>query len=171
MSSSNHTVLSDRQELCDLIARLCRAIDRLDRDGIVACYAEESYDDHGAGYRGDGRGFADYMVDGPGNGGATFQLHILGQPLFDVDGDEAFGETSYLMVAQVPTGQLVHAVGRYLDHCRRVDGDWKIKYRRVVSDYVGTVDGTAFPGTEGLLASARDKTDPVYQQLRWPEDA
>lgn len=166
----DQSLIADRLELRDLIARLCRAIDRADRDGIIASYAEESYDDHGAGFRGNGRDFADYMVDGPGSGGAKFQLHILGQSVFDVDGDEAFGETAYIMVAQLPTGDLAQAIGRYLDYCQRIDGGWKIKYRRVVSDYVGTVNSTEFPGAEGLLTSARDKSDPVYQQMRWPDN-
>ena len=80
----DQSLIADRLELSDLLARRSRAVDRADREGIAACYAEESYDEHSSGYQGSGRGFADYICGGsPTSGGAGFLLHLLGQSLFD----------------------------------------------------------------------------------------
>jgi hypothetical protein len=168
----DQSTIADRLELLDLLARLSRAIDRADHDAIVACYAEESWDEHGTGYQGSGRGFADYICGGsPTSGGAQFMLHVLGQSLFDIDGDEAFGEIAYMMDLKTAAGELVHASGRYLDYYQRIDGSWKVKYRRVVSEYTGTVNATEYPKAPGQLTSARDTTDPVYHPKRWPDQA
>jgi SnoaL-like domain len=168
----DQSLIADRLELSDLLARLSRAVDRADREGIVACYAEESYDEHGSGYQGSGRGFADYICGGsPTSGGAQFLLHLLGQSLFDIDGDEAFGETAYMMDLKTAAGELVHASGRYLDYFQRIDGNWKVKYRRVVSDWTGAVQGTEYPKAPNQITSARDASDPVYHPKRWPDSA
>jgi hypothetical protein len=138
----------------------------------VDCYAEESYDEHGSGFQGSGAGFADYICGGsPTSGGAQFLLHLLGQSLFDIDGDEAFGETAYMMDLKVASGDLVHASGRYLDYFQRIDGAWKVKYRRVVSEWTGSVTGIEYEKAPGQLRSSRDKSDPVYNPKRWPDNA
>jgi hypothetical protein len=168
----DQSLIADRLDLLDLLARLSRAIDRSDRETIISCYADESYDDHGGGYAGSGAGFADYICGAsPTSGNAKFLLHLLGQSLFDIDGDEAFGETAYMMDLQLASGELVHASGRYLDYFQRIKGSWKIKYRRVVSEYTGTVNATEYPRSPGQLSSARDKSDPVYHPRRWPDNA
>lgn len=164
------SVIADRLELSDLLARLSRAIDRGDRDAIVDCYAEESYDDHGAGFKGSGREFADYICGGsPTSGQAAFLLHCLGQQLFEIEGDEAFGETAYMMDLKNADGELVHACGRYLDYFQRIGGRWVITYRRVVPEWTGRVQATEFPKSDNEFRSARDKSDPVYERKRWPD--
>jgi ketosteroid isomerase-like protein len=167
----SQALIADRLELSDLLARLSRAVDRADHAAIVDCYAEDSYDEHGSGYQGSGRGFADYICGGsPTSGAARFLLHLLGQSLFDIDGDEAFGETAYMMDLQTEAGELIHASGRYLDYFQRIDGSWKVKYRRVVSEWTGPVsNGDGYPKAPGQLTSARDKSDPVYHPKRWPD--
>jgi hypothetical protein len=167
----DQNLLADRLELMDLLARLSRAIDRSDREGVAACYAEDSYDDHGAGFKGTGREFADYICGGsPTSADAVFLLHCLGQQLFDIRGDEAFGETAYMMDLKTGKGEFVHSCGRYVDYFQRIDGRWLIKYRQVVSDWTGTVHSTEFPRSADQLTSARDRTDPVYQERRWPTE-
>ena len=50
----------DKIELAELVAKLSSAVDRADPERIVACYAEDSYDDHGV-FKGSGRQFADFI--------------------------------------------------------------------------------------------------------------
>ncbi|TNC18717.1 nuclear transport factor 2 family protein [Amycolatopsis alkalitolerans] len=166
----DRSLIADRLELSDLLARLSRAVDRADRAGIIACYAEESYDDHGAGFKGSGREFADYICGGsPTSAQALFLLHHLGQQLFDIEGDEAFGETAYMMDMKTGDGKFVHACGRYLDYFQRIDGRWRVKYRRVVSEWTGAIDADEFPRSDTQLRSARDRSDPLYDRKRWPD--
>jgi hypothetical protein len=44
--------------LAELITTLSAAVDRADKDAIVACYTPQSYDDHGA-FKGSGNQFAE----------------------------------------------------------------------------------------------------------------
>src|SRR5262245_2477507 len=49
--------LADKMALTELVARLEQAVDRMDREGILACYSPRSFDDHGR-WRGSGEEFA-----------------------------------------------------------------------------------------------------------------
>jgi hypothetical protein len=148
----------DRNELAELVAVLSSAVDRSDRDRIVACYAEESYDDHGV-FAGSGREFADYIC---GRGSLTTMHHLIGQSVFDVQDDEAWGETFWSFHGTAG-GTALSSYGRYVDHFRRIVGTWKLAYRRVVPDDVppGGNAGAYWP-------SRRDRTDPSYDRLRRP---
>lgn len=154
--------LIDRLELIDLLARLARGVDRAERDLISSCYTKDSYDDHG-GFKGTGAEFADYICSGSQiSASAKAIQHILGQSLFDIRGDEAFGETAYSFDMVTADDQLFHSFGRYVDHFKRVDGRWLLHYRRVVSDWGGMVTATKSPTAGGQITSARDSSDPVY---------
>jgi hypothetical protein len=167
----DQSLLADRLELSDLLARLSRGIDRADHEMIVSCYAEDSFDDHG-GFKGTGREFADYICGGsPLSGTAKFVLHCLGQQLFDIRGDEAFGETAYMMDMMPADGGLVHSCGRYVDYFQRIDGCWVIKYRRVIPEWTGKVDRSEYPPATDRVRSARDRTDPVYDGQRWHQNS
>ncbi len=149
---------TDKLELAELLAVLSSAVDRGDAERIAACYAEESFDDHGA-FKGSGRQFAAFMS---GPGAMAVMHHQLGQSLFDLSGDEAWGETSFVFHG-VFGSTPVSGYGRYVDYFRRIDGAWKVVYRRVVPDAVP--DDLA-----GYWPSRRDRSDPSYDRRRWPED-
>jgi hypothetical protein len=82
---------TDKEELAELLAVLSSAVDRADRERIASCYTEDSFDDHGT-FKGTGREFADF-VSRPGP--MRTMHHLIGQSIFEVDGDEAWGETFY----------------------------------------------------------------------------
>jgi hypothetical protein len=51
MTMSDHLQARlDKLALTELVAVLSAAVDRGDREAIIGCYAEESYDDHGGGW-------------------------------------------------------------------------------------------------------------------------
>ena len=174
-------LLVDERALARLIGRLSRGVDRLDRDLIASCYTVDSQDHHGS-FRGTGAEFADYMCGGsPISRASTSMIHILGQMLFDVRSDEAFGETAFTFSMALTdehpdqpfntaraSGNLYQAVGRYVDYFKRVDGQWLLHYRRVVVDWQGVIPGTNGDVPVGGVLSARDRTDPVYDERRQP---
>jgi hypothetical protein len=148
----------DKQALGELIARLAAAVDRADRERIAACYSEDSYDDHGT-FKGSGRAFADYICE---SDFITAMHHQLGQSVFDVQGDEAWGETYFTFHGAAGTARF-SGYGRYVDYFTRIDGEWKLHYRRVVPDTV--------PDDPALYwSSTRDSTDPSYDRRRGPDD-
>ncbi|MGH9016384.1 MAG: nuclear transport factor 2 family protein [Acidimicrobiales bacterium] len=151
----------DKLELAELVAELSSAVDRGDLDGIVTCYAETSFDDHGV-FKGSGRAFAEFVCR-PGS--MTRMHHLLGQSLFDVRGDEAWGETFWVFHGAAGE-HAVSGCGRYVDYFARTDGAWKLVYRRVVPDVTPAGDDpTAYWPTR------RDGDDPVYDRRRGPDEA
>jgi ketosteroid isomerase-like protein len=151
----------DKNELAELVAVLSSAVDRGDRERIVACYAEDSYDDHGV-FKGTGREFADFVCS---PGGLAKIHHLLGQSVFEVKGDEAWGETFFVFHGMAGTAA-VSGHGRYVDYFRKIAGRWKLEYRRVVPDATPEGDDPSeyWPAT-------RDRSDPSYDRRRGPEQA
>ena len=109
----------DKLALAELLAVLSAAVDRADLEAIIDCYAEKSYDDHGA-FKGSGRGFAEMICASAGSGRLTAMHHLLGQSVFDVQGDDAWGETFFIMHA-VAGGRTMASYGRYIDYFQRID--------------------------------------------------
>ena len=150
----------DKLALAELLAVLSAAVDRADREAIIDCYAEESYDDHGA-FKGSGRGFAEMICASTDSGPLTAMHHLLGQSVFDVRGDEAWGENFFVMHA-VAAGRTMASFGRYIDYFLRIDDRWKLRYRRVVPD-------ATLPGDDAKYwTSTRDRSDPRYDRLTSP---
>lgn len=151
----------DKCALTELVARLSAAVDRGDRDAIVDCYAEQSYDDHGA-FKGSGPEFAEMICSPAGRAGQLTMHHLLGQSVFDIHGDEAWGETFFVMHALVG-GQVAMGYGRYIDYFRLVGNAWKLAYRRVVPDVTVPGDDAA-----QYWSPHRNGTDPRYDRLTAP---
>jgi len=151
----------DKCELAELVAELSSAVDRRDRERIVACYTEVSYDDHGR-FKGTGNEFADFICE---SGAMGSMHHLLGQSLFDHRGDEAWGETFFLFHGTAGDVS-VSGCGRYVDYFRRIDGSWKVAYRRVVPDRSPPGDDPS-----AYWPSRRDRSDPSYDRLRSPDEA
>lgn len=159
---------ADERALTQLLARLSRAIDRSDQDAIAACYTDDSVDHHGS-FLGTGAEFADYICGGsPISKASESMIHCLGQSLFDIRGDEAFGETAFMFDMAMADGGLYHGAGRYVDHFVRVGGRWLLHYRRVVADWQGLLSTVRRDVPESGARSRRDRTDPVYDERRAP---
>jgi hypothetical protein len=151
----------DKSALGELVARLAAAADRADHAAIVACYAPQSYDDHGA-FKGSGAEFAAMICAVDGRAAQLTMHHLLGQSVFEVEGDNAWGETLFVMHALI-AGRVTASYGRYIDHFQRIAGEWKLAYRRVVPD-------VTIPGDDPsqYWPSRRDHTDARYDRLTAP---
>jgi hypothetical protein len=153
----------DKAALTELVAKLAAAADRADKDAIIDCYAPQSYDDHGA-FKGSGAEFADMICAPAGRAQQLTMHHQLGQSIFDIHGDDAWGETFFVMHALI-ADQVTVGYGRYVDYFRRIGGAWKLAYRRVVPDVTIRGDDPA-----QYWQPRRDHTDPRYDHLTWPPD-
>jgi hypothetical protein len=154
--------VSDKIELGELVARLSRGVDRADFDMIASCYTHDSVDHHGA-FTGSGREFADYICNrSPISSTARFLHHSLGQSIFAVDGDRAFGETYFDFHMQIEAEALFQGLGRYVDEFARHDGVWLVKERRVVTEWTGTHQVKTLGPAEQDIAGSRDRSDPLY---------
>lgn len=158
--------LWSRQEIHNLLVRLCQGVDRLDRDLIISCYHEDGVDNHGS-FAGSPADFADWVI-GRHTGHILSCMHLIGNEYIEVNGDFAKCESYVIaMYRFMKDGQLhdMTAPGRYLDDLERRDGIWKIKNRLVLfeKDRIDPlVDKSTGPLTEMLINSRRDKQDALY---------
>ncbi len=159
------TRLEDRLDIQDVLFRYARAVDRLDHDGIAACYFDDAIDTHG-GYVGDAAGLVDDIRDRHRT--IDSSQHYVTNVLIDFDGDDRAFVESYCLCflrQQAEAGSREHESVvvrcRYVDRFERRDGEWRIADRVVVFDeslsqrVVDSLD-------PAWVASRRDTTDPVY---------
>ena len=162
MTAAEHTqAWVDKSALAELVAKLSAVVDRADKDAIIDCYAPQSFDDHG-GFKGSGPEFADMICAPTSRAQQLTMHHLLGQSVFNLHSDEAWGETFFVMHALIG-GQVAVGYGRYIDYFRRIGGTWKLTYRRVVPD-------VTIPGDDAsqYWQPRRDHTDPRYDHLTAP---
>jgi len=152
-----------RQEIADVIYRYARGIDRLDFDLVRSCYHPDAYDDHGS-YAGDIDGFVAMCEKFLPRWSAT--MHFMGNMLIEVEGDAARAET-YAVAYHHRADE--NGVGkddvfgvRYVDRFEKRDGDWKIAYRVVATEWrrVEPVTKATGRGQVGVWGS-RDGNDVI----------
>jgi hypothetical protein len=163
--------LIDANEIHDVVQRLARGTDRLDRDLMAGCYWPDGFDDHNS-FRGSGDDFADWVCQVLPHFLAT--THFIAAPRIQLDGD----------VAQVDTYCVAHHVShpddqgaqtdmvlglRYVDRFeRRLDGGsprWLIAKRVCAFDWTYTIELDAtrsFRFEDDFTVGRRDRTDITY---------
>lgn len=153
MTSNNH--LADRLEIRDLAARYCHAVDRRELDSLREIYAPGGIDHH-TGFTGPVEEYIEWLrgllprLDGT--------LHMLGNHLSEIRGDEAIAETyatayHWGTPADDPTKNFTTIV-RYVDDLIRLDGRWRIRERWAVREQSFSDVGRLMPRTQpGPLAS------------------
>lgn len=155
--------LLDKQALYELAVRYCRAVDRADAELLLSVYHDDAIDDHGP-FVGGAVDFLEFMSDGtmnPERRPLPVQ-HSISNAVFDVRGDQAFGEL-YVEVRRVDEhgGMFIEGFARWVDRYERRAGEWRIAHRRVLLEY-------AAPGgrhsMDDFLAGTRDRHDPSYDR-------
>jgi hypothetical protein len=146
-------VLQSEQEIRNVLALYCRAIDRLDVELL-----REVYPDISAAH------FRDVIVEHLRSSFTSTQ-HVLGGIHVDLTGEVASSEayvTAYHVCPTDEVGQTVMQVigARYVDRFERREGVWRISRRVAVQDWSETRLVHA-PRTTGATGR-RDQTDPAY---------
>ena len=130
-------VLEDVEEIKRLKARYCAHCDNkygdYDPDSIVSLFTEDAVWEGGTLGRSEGkeeirRRFVTALERIP------FSLHMVMNPIVEVDGDTATGTWYLLQACTFGEGnQAVWGSARYDDYFVRVNGEWKIKNLNVNS--------------------------------------
>ena len=132
----------DRHEIEEVLARYCRALDRLDRPLLESCFHPDSQHHHS--YKGPSSTFCDFAFEVLSSCVATH--HQIGNVSIRVQGDFAHTDcyfTAYHRLGDPPppafpgakAGEDVLIGGRYIDRFERRDGVWKIIKRTGVHDW------------------------------------
>jgi hypothetical protein len=160
--------LLDRAAIHQVMLRYARGLDRLDNALARACYWDEAIEDHGHFV-----GSPDDFI--PWADGTTLQFlstqHAILNHVCDLQGDEAFCETYYQFTGIAAEGPHFGSVGRYIDHFRKKNGEWRIANRVTIVE--GTYDlpeaqaAKAMPSAytpEAPCQATRDRSDVSYHR-------
>lgn len=152
---------ADRREIHETVLRYCRAVDRLDFDGIRAVYAPDGVDHH-TGFSGPADQYVAWLrgllprLDGT--------MHLVGNHLSEVDGDRAVAETYGTAVHWGTPGtdpRLNFTSGfRYVDHFVRTPEGWRIRERFAVREWTRDDSGRMLAPEGDGPRGRRDDQDP-----------
>lgn len=174
--------IADRMAIQDTMHRWCRAVDRLDRQGMLDVFHPEATDSHGA-YIGPVTGLVDWIMDR--HRAVSFSSHLVSNMLIEfASRDVALAETYTRTIQRYPAGAdeaLAGLLGtaevdassgmdlftssRYLDRFERRDGAWKIAERTLIQDWKQLVPVATYspkPQPDWVVGT-RDHDDPVYR--------
>lgn len=157
--------LHDRQAIGDVVNRYCRAIDRQDKDLLVACYHPDAIDDRGM-FVGPAEALFDWTDPSHLHLFSTHQ-HIVCNHTCELAGDTAHCETYYVFAAmRKADGQLAMSGGRYVDRMEKRGGEWRIAARKCLVEW-----SSANMGAEAMAEvyaavgrSARNRSDVSYDR-------
>ena len=176
--------LLDRQEIADLMARYCRAVDRRDWPRLREVFHPDAHDDHGE-YKGGVDGFLAWVAERHARIGQS--MHFLGNSLVEFAGpDLALVETYFIaaqrlgpeagpaarrMLEQAGAGSEADSVdidvfGRYIDRMERRGGAWRIARRTVAFDVLRTRPASGGALNPAWALSRRDPEDPVFLERK-----
>lgn len=154
----------DQHLIRETVLRYCRAVDRCDFAGILAVYAPNGVDHH-TGFSGTAADYVDWIR--PKLASFEGTLHIVGNHLSELAGDDAVAETYGTAVhwgSDRSDPALNFTSGfRYVDHFQRVGAEWRISERFAVREFtraeIGTFGAAEAPGPR----SSRGADDPLHR--------
>jgi hypothetical protein len=118
------------QELC---ARYCHTIDAQDSEGWTRCFTPDGafeFDGHVV------RGYEALREYADAHTSVMRARHMTLNHLYDVQGDRATGRATTVVSIATPGGYKIMGQGPYEDDLVKVNGEWKIRHRRVKNDYL-----------------------------------
>jgi ketosteroid isomerase-like protein len=125
--------LAAQMEIREVLYRLCRAIDRGDRDGMLSAFHPDASDAHGPG----GPAVVAEALVQKFDATPRMGQHHITNVLAHVSGEVASVESYFIIFnAQSSENGGEHDLvgGRYLDRFERRDQQWRIAQREIVVD-------------------------------------
>lgn len=127
--------LADRQAIRDLVTRYACAIDRRDFETVAACFTPDADTDY-TYFKGPIGEVLEKIRTGVG--GFAMTMHVVGNHLAEIHGDEASSETyavCYHRRRGVADGAQLVVAMRYLDTLVRTPAGWRISRRHATVEW------------------------------------
>lgn len=153
----------DRQQIRDVVLRYCRGIDRLQMDLVREAFHPDGIDHH-TGFDGT---VDEYLawVEPQLRTYLSGTMHIIGNHLIDLHGDEAISEAYGTAVhwGEPADSRRVNFTSgvRYVDHMTFRDGRWAIQERWAVREWTRSDAGRLIPKEGTGPGGTRDEHDPL----------
>ncbi|MCY1408911.1 Gamma-hexachlorocyclohexane dehydrochlorinase [compost metagenome] len=157
-----------RQDLHQLVAAYCTAVDRRDGDLLQSLWWPEATLDFGL-FTGSARDFCELIITD--NSAVEITHHFTSNELFEVEGNRASGRAYVIAMSALLNGDQAsqHMVGgRYLDQYECRDGVWKFSKRLFVLDW-NTNSASSAVWQQGIGAAAtrgRPDTDDIHYHFK-----
>lgn len=163
--------LQDHRDVCDVVLRYARAVDRMDWELLRSCYHSDAIEDHGT-FKGGIDEFVDFLkVDLLR---FQFTTHYIMNQLVEFGGDLAWAESYCYALHRTqptvarPTPHDWEVNVRYIDRMERRDGQWRIADRQLIWE------GGRFEPVPNIAEARplgqpgrRDRADVVYDRSRY----
>ncbi len=179
--SYSATRIADRLAIQDVVYRWCRAIDRLDFEGIRSVFHPDAIDRHGP-FNGTVEELIAWIRER--HRAIPFSMHQVGNMLIEFAGpDLALAETYVRTTQRYPAGSLdsltqltggqqgnfehgadLFICSRYIDRFQRRNSEWRIQQRTLAQDWkqvVAVAPGAPQP-QPGWTVGRRDSKDPIF---------
>lgn len=173
MSDEKLQRLLARTEICDVLARYVRGVDRADGELLKSCYHADAIEEHAGNYSGNAHEYVTGAMERVRKMGVM--QHHLGSSHIEFEGDTAWVETNVWTFLRMDgdSGAVdTFTGGRLIDRFELRDGDWKIAHRRTILDWnrdtpssEGWCCGLFSFDNPGALRGSKDRSDPSYERF------
>lgn len=155
-----------KQEIREVLARYSRGIDRHDVEMVTSVYHPDARDRHGSTFSGTPEELVRWGNEEHARNW-TAHLHQLTTSTIEVVGERAASETYVMWVQRRRDAPRVDVGGgRYLDRLERRDGEWRIRERELVVDWVFEADSEDRRDVMGRYPNGQwDPSDPSYEMF------
>jgi len=175
--------IADRMAIQDVMYKWCRAIDRLDSDGMRAVFHPDALDNHGP-YTGGVEGLIEWirerhkpipfsshqvsnmLIEFATPDLALVETYVRALQRYPADAKASLAQLSGGQAGRPGVGMDLLTSSRYVDRFERRNGEWRIAQRSLIQDWkqLLEVPENAPQPKAGWIVGRRDAQDFVYQE-------
>ena len=122
--------MSDKDEIRELLARYCFALDADRFEEMAALFTQDGVWETAFG-TGKGRAGIVAQARGIATGERPRRVHLTTNIVIDLDGDTATARSNWALVQNSAAGPVIGSGGAYADRLVKVDGEWFFKHRTI----------------------------------------
>lgn len=123
--------MSDKDEIRELLARYCFALDADKIDEMAALFTQDGVWETAFG-TGTGRAGIVAQANSIATGNRPKRVHLTTNIVIDLDGDTATARSNWALIQNVPSGvPIIGSGGAYSDRLVKVGGQWFFKHRTI----------------------------------------
>jgi hypothetical protein len=155
--------MTDRDAICDLLYRYCRAVDRLDHAEGYRVWHADGEADYGEVFQGTGHQFIDFVIEQHRQ--CTHTSHQMTNIVLEIAGERAASESYYTTAVRIARDGKpfeIRVWGRYIDTWSKRESCWGIDRRIALRDFD---DFRAVSPHSNDTRCRRDSGDPSYAVL------
>jgi uncharacterized protein (TIGR02246 family) len=122
--------MSDKDEIRELLARYCFALDAERFEDMAALFTPDGVWETAFG-TGTGRAGIVAQARGIATGPRPRRVHLTTNIVIDLDGDTATAQSNWVLFQNTPNGPAIGSGGAYFDKLAKIEGTWFFKHRTI----------------------------------------